>query len=215
MVSQAVAVLQAAELARAQRYHRAEDYHRFVLGRTAQRLVLGAYLGLPPASLHFEPGATKKPRLREAPELHYNVSHAGDWVLLAVAEAEIGIDVERLAPQFAFQEVLDYSFSPAEKVFIERSAVPSQAFYQLWTRKEAFVKATGQGINAEFAQVPALDGQHRLTSSSQVPRWEVSTFNVAADYIGALAYPAALPGPRQFYDLGNDVLSNLYAGAQR
>ncbi|WP_233636133.1 4'-phosphopantetheinyl transferase family protein [Hymenobacter setariae] len=212
-VSQAAALLQAEEQRRAQRYHRAEDYHRFVLGRAAQRLVLGAYLGLPPAGLHFEPGAAKKPRLREAPGLHYNVSHAGDWVLLAVAKAEVGIDIERLAPQFAFQEVLDYSFSPAEKAFIERSLVPTHAFYQLWTRKEAFVKATGRGIDAEFAQVPALDGQHHVASPGQVPRWVVSTFEAAAGYVAAVAYPAALPGPQQFYELGNDVLDELYTVA--
>jgi 4'-phosphopantetheinyl transferase len=213
--AQAAAVLQADELRRAQRYHRAEDYYRFLLGRAALRLVLGAYVGQPPASLHFEPGANKKPLLREAPELHYNVSHAGDWVLLAVAAAEVGIDVERLDPLFAFQEVLGHSFSTAEKTFIERNPVPHQAFYQLWTRKEAFVKATGQGIDAEFSQMPCLDGSHQLTGPAEVPRWVVSSFEVAAGYAAAVAYPAALTSSLQFYDLGSEVLGGLYEAAQR
>jgi len=208
--AQAAAVLQVDELRRAQRYHRAEDYYRFLLGRAALRLVMGAYVGLPPASLHFEPGVNKKPLLREAPVLHYNVSHAGDWVLLAVAGAEVGIDVERFDPLFAFQDLLDHSFSPAEKTFIERSPVPHQAFYQLWTRKEAFVKATGRGIDAEFSQVPALDGEHHLAGSDQVPRWVVSSFEAAAGYAAAVAYPAALTSAPQFYDLGSEVLGGLY-----
>jgi 4'-phosphopantetheinyl transferase len=211
----AAALLQADELRRAQRYHRPEDYYRFLLGRAALRLVLGAYVGLPPASLHFEPGANKKPLLREASGLHYNVSHAGDCVLLAVAQSEIGIDVERLNPQFAFQDVLEYSFSPAEKAFIERSSVPYQAFYQLWTRKEAFVKATGRGIDAEFSEVPALDGLHHLASHGGVPRWVVSSFEVAAGYAAAVAYPALLASSLRFYDLGNDVWGDLYEAAHR
>jgi 4'-phosphopantetheinyl transferase len=209
----AAAVLLADEQRRATRYHRAEDYYRFVLGRAALRLVLGAYTGLPPAGLHFDLGATKKPYLREAPALHYNVSHAGDCVLLAVASAAVGIDVERLAPDFAYQEVLDYSFSLAEKTFIERSPVPYQAFYQLWTRKEALVKATGQGIDAEFSQLPALDGQHYLAGPGPVPEWAVSSFEAAAGYVAAVACPVPLAGLLQFYDLGNDVLHDLYEAA--
>ncbi|MFD1871785.1 4'-phosphopantetheinyl transferase family protein [Hymenobacter bucti] len=211
---QAAALLQADELRRAHRYHRPADYHRFLLGRAAQRLVLGAYLGLPPAGLHFELGADKKPRLREAP-LHYNVSHAGDWVLLAMAGAEVGVDVERLDSQFAFEELLDYSFSPPEKAFIERSPVPHHAFYQLWTRKEAFVKATGRGIDAEFSQVPALVGEHRLADFGPVPGWAVSSFEVAAGYAAAVAHPAPLAGALHFYDLGGAVLGELYAAARR
>ena len=215
LTPQAMAVLQPEELRRAQRYHRAEDHHRFLLGRAALRLVLGAYVGRPPISLHLEPGPNKKPRLREAPALHYNVSHAGDCVLLAVASAEVGIDVERLDPLFAFQDVLDYSFSPAERAFIERSRVPYQAFYQLWTRKEAFVKATGRGIDAEFDQVPALDGQYQLVDVGGVPRWVVSSFEAAVGYAAAVAYPAALTGSPRFYDLGADVQGDLYKAAQR
>ena len=211
---QAAAVLTADEQLRAQRYHRTQDHDRFLLGRAALRLVLGAYAGLTPASLHFDLGANKKPMLREAPELHYNVSHAGDWVLLAVAGAEVGLDVERLDPLFAFREILDHSFSAAEKEFIERSPVPYQAFYQLWTRKEAFVKATGRGIDAEFSQMPALDGQHQVAAPSQVHRWVVSSFEAATGYVAAVAYPAALTNSPQFYDLGRAELSNLYQTAQ-
>ncbi len=209
----ATALLQAEELRRAQRYHRTVDYYRFLLGRAALRLVLGAYTGLPPASLHFELGATKKPLLREAPALHYNVSHAGDWVVLAVARSEVGIDVERLDPLFAFQDVLDHSCSPAEKVFVERSGLPHQAFYELWTRKEAFVKATGRGIDAAFSQMPALVGQHQVAGFGQVPRWVVSSFEVAAGYAAAVAYPATLTSPLRFYDLGHEALSTLYEAA--
>jgi 4'-phosphopantetheinyl transferase len=210
---QATALLQAQELQRAHRYHRPADYYRFLLGRAAQRLVLGAYLGLPPAALHFEPGANKKPQLREAPLLHYNISHAGDLVLLAVSKTEVGVDVEQLNALFTFQELLDYSFSPAEKAFIEASPIPHCAFYQFWTRKEAFVKATGQGIDAEFHQVPALDGKHCLAAAGPVTAWTVSSLQVGTGYIAALARPTALVAAPAFYDLSSVTLSELYAAA--
>lgn len=211
---QAAALLQGDELQRAHRYHRPADHYRFVLGRAAQRLVLGAYLGLPAADLYFEPGINKKPQLRQAPLLHYNISHAGDLVLLAVAKTEVGVDVEQLNALFAFQELLDYSFSPAEKVFIETSPVPHYAFYQLWTRKEAFVKATGRGIDAEFHQVPALDGKHRLAAMGSVAAWTVSSLQIGAGYMAALARPTALAdAPLAFYELNSATLRELYAAA--
>jgi 4'-phosphopantetheinyl transferase len=211
-IPHATAVLQPEELQRAQRYHRPADAARSLLARAAQRLVLGAYLGLPPAGLRFEAGANQKPQLRGA-ALRYNVSHAGDWVLLAVAGAEVGIDVEPLNPQFAFQELLDHSFSPAEKAFIEHSPVPYHSFYQLWTRKEAFVKATGRGIDADFDQVPALLGVHQLASTSAEPHWLVSSFEAAPGCVAAVAHPAAIAGPLQFYDLSAPALAALYDAA--
>ena len=210
---QATTLLTADERLRAQRYHRAQDHDRFLLGRAALRLMLGAYLGQSPAGLHFKPGPNKKPWLREAPDLHYNVTHAGNWILLAVAPAEVGIDVERLDPAFTFQEVLDHSCSPAERSFINRSPVPYRAFYQLWTRKEALVKATAQGIDAEFSQVPALDGRYSVAGAGAEPEWLVSSFGVAADYVAAVAYPTALGGSLRFYEVGPELLSSLHEAA--
>lgn len=212
---QATALLTANERLRAQRYHRAQDHDRFLLGRAALRLILGAYIGQPPAGLHFEPGPNKKPWLREAPDLHYNVTHAGNWILLAVAPTEVGIDVERLDSAFTFQEVLDHSCSLTERSFINRSPVPYCAFYQLWTRKEALVKATAQGIDAEFSQVPALDGRHSVADTGAEPEWLVSSFEVAADYVAAVAYPATLGGSLRFYEAGPELLGWLYAAAAR
>ncbi|RYY12121.1 MAG: hypothetical protein EOO36_17985, partial [Cytophagaceae bacterium] len=78
---QVQAVLHSAELLRAGRYHRPADRTRFLVARAALRLLLGARVRRPPASLVLEAGVNKKPRLRDAPGLHYNISHAGDWVL--------------------------------------------------------------------------------------------------------------------------------------
>jgi 4'-phosphopantetheinyl transferase len=201
-------LLTVAEQQRARRYHAEADYHRFVVGRATLRLLLGACLGVPPTALHFAPGENHKPILATAPELHYNVSHSGNWVLIAIGPVAVGVDIEKVNPAFPFEEVLDFSFSPSERAFVAQHPVRAAAFYQLWTRKEAFVKGTAQGIDADFARVPALDGQHQWPAGHPNPiaSWLVSSFAAAAGYVGALAYPAALPASQvRFYEVGEQL----------
>ena len=199
-------LLTEAEQLRTRRYHAAADYYRFIVGRAALRLLLGAYLGQPPAELRFVPGPNDKPLLATAPHLHYNVAHSGNWVLIAIAPVEIGVDVEKIDLDFPFQGILATSFSPPEQGFIRQHPAPATAFYQLWTRKEAFVKATAQGIEADFSEVSALDGRHQwaATHPSPLAEWTVSSFAPAAEYAAALAYPAAVSASQvQFYEVGD------------
>jgi 4'-phosphopantetheinyl transferase len=202
-------LLAAAEQQRAHRYHFEADYYRFVISRAALRLVLGSCLGQPAAALRFEVGENKKPRLLTVPALSYNVSHAGNWVLLALACTEVGVDIEQLNPRFAFQDVLEHSCSPGEQEFVARNVLPHHAFYELWTRKESLVKATGQGINAAFSQVPALDGVHELPGPRLGAGWIVSSFAPAPDYVAAVAYAASPGCSLQFYDLGSEQVALL------
>jgi 4'-phosphopantetheinyl transferase len=203
-------LLTMAEQQRARRYHAEADYHRFVIGRATLRLLLGACLGLPPGALHFVPGENHKPILATAPELHYNVSHSGNWVLITIAPVAVGVDVEKINVSFPFDEILEYSFSEHEKAFIAQHPVRPAAFYRLWTRKEAFVKATAQGIDADFTRVPALDGRHQwlATHPNSVANWTVSSFAAAAGYVAAVAYPAAIPaGQVKFYEVGEQLFN--------
>lgn len=201
-------LLTVVEQQRAQRYHAETDYHRFVIGRATLRLLLGACLGLPPTALHFAPGENHKPLLATAPELHYNVSHSGNWVLIAIGPMAVGVDVEKINPAFPFDEVLDYSFSLPEKAFVEQHPVQAAAFYRLWTRKEAFVKGTAQGIDADFAHVPALDGRHQwqATHPNPIGNWTVSSFASAAGYVASVAYPATMPASQvKFYEVSEQL----------
>ena len=205
------ALLTEAEQQRAHRYHAEADYYRFIVSRAALRLLLGARLGQAPTELCFVPGTNKKPLLAAPTALHYNVSHSGNWVLIVIASVEVGVDVEKINPDFPFQEVLEHSFSLLEQAYIKEQLTPA-AFYRLWTRKEAFVKATAQGIEADFSSVPALDGVHHwsATHPSPITEWTVSSFVPAASYAAAVAYPSAIPASEmRFYDVGNQLLQLL------
>lgn len=192
-------VLAAPELVRAQRYLKAADRQRFLVVRAALRVLLGRLTGQAPGAVTFETSETHKPRLKNYAGLHFSVSHTRHWALLAVATQPVGVDVEEISADFDFAALLAGSFSAAERRAIWQSPNPRRQFYELWTRKEAFVKATGQGIDEHFAAVPALDGQHQLTGPHAAPasrHWLVSSFAVAEHYPAALAYPAQLAPPQ-------------------
>lgn len=141
--------LSLAERERADRYRHEGDRQRFVLTRGWLRRLAGAYLGLAPNSLQFELGPHGKPFLPGYP-LRFNLSHSGDWALLAFSrDRPLGIDLEvhravpmlRLARRF-FQE------SEWERLQQLSGDYQRQIFFDYWTAKEAYLKATGEGLGA-------------------------------------------------------------------
>ncbi|PYQ56058.1 MAG: 4'-phosphopantetheinyl transferase [Acidobacteria bacterium] len=140
--------LSADERARGDRFLLPRDGHRFRRGRALLRAILGEYLDEDPARLRIECGGHGKPRLAGG-RCQFNLSHSHDVMLVAVAAACVGVDVERIRPLADPERVAERFFSDAE-----RSALASvsprrrpEAFFRCWTRKEAFVKATGRGLS--------------------------------------------------------------------
>lgn len=145
------AVLDAGERRRADGLRRGADRRRFVTVRAALRLLAGAYLEAAPAGLRFRPGAHGKPALEGAPApLRFNLSHAGDLVLLAFArDLEVGVDVERrreLPDEAALHGV---ACTAAERRGLAALAPGARAaaFFDLWAGKEAALKALGRGLS--------------------------------------------------------------------
>ncbi|GAB3489913.1 4'-phosphopantetheinyl transferase superfamily protein [Spirosoma knui] len=204
--SPAYDVLSADEWQRARRYRRTEDHCRFVYARALLRVLLGTYTGLHPGAIRLAEGANKKPYLPNYPALHFNVSHSGCWVLIAVGAANVGIDVEYIKADFPIGDVMAHSFTADERAYIEASEVPQDRFCQLWTRKEALVKATAKGLDDDFVQIPALDGVHQVASTllSAEGNWQVAGFTVAEQYLGAVAYNATWPDPK-FYTVASSI----------
>ena len=139
------AALSAAEQARAARFafaHLARDY-RAIHARL--RAVLARYVNLPAAAIEIGPVEGGKPAMAGGP--FFNLSHSGDWVALGVCRtAAIGVDIEAHRP--VETDVAERFFSPAEHQALNGLAAAPwrDAFFRCWTRKEAFVKATGEGL---------------------------------------------------------------------
>src|SRR5207237_5593023 len=113
------------------------------------RWILGAYLGREPATLPFRYNDYRKPSLAEGDDVQFNLAHSDGLALLAVARGrEVGLDLERVRPEVAGEEIAERYYSPAE-VAAFRALPPSErerAFFACWTRKEAYLKALGRGL---------------------------------------------------------------------
>lgn len=157
------------EQLRADRFRFERDRSRYIVGRALLRGLLGRYLETAPEKLEFEYGEFDKPYLAGGPS--FNLSHSGTVVLYAFAAAgELGIDVELYDADFSHERVAERFFSPSE-VSALRALPPDaqpRAFLTCWTRKEAFIKARGDGLSL------ALDS-FDVTLSPDVPAALVRT----------------------------------------
>jgi 4'-phosphopantetheinyl transferase len=141
-------VLSEDERARAAKFRFDHDRKRFTSGRTALRLLLAGYLNTNPEKIIFTYGPAGKPCIAN-PSLAFNLAHSGASAILAFAHGGyIGADVELIRSMDDMSSVAQCSFAPGE--FQRWQALPAdqktRAFYRCWTRKEAYLKAIGEGI---------------------------------------------------------------------
>jgi 4'-phosphopantetheinyl transferase len=141
-------VLSDDERARAAKFRFDHDRNRYSCGRMALRQILGAYLKIAPEKIQFAYGPAGKPFIANT-NLAFNLAHTGAKALLALTlDHQIGVDIEEVRAIDDMPTVAQYSFSPGE--FRRWQALPAdqktRAFYRCWTRKEAYLKAIGEGI---------------------------------------------------------------------
>lgn len=194
------ALLSEDERVRARRLRRHLDRTRFIAARAIVRRLLGAYLGLPPAELRFAYGPMGQPRLLDsaaAVDLRFNLSHSRDLLLLAVARGRaVGVDLEPIRSMSHRPAIERRVFSAGERRTL--SSLPGQqrteAFFNGWTRKEAFAKATGDGMWATMGRVEVAlapgDEARLLTldgSREAAERWTLIHVRPAAGFVGAAA----------------------------
>lgn len=186
------------ELQRADRYSNQTGRRNYTVARWALRLILGAYLDVPPADVALTPGRHGKAELapgRWSDRLRFNLSHSADLGLMAVARGiPVGVDVERHDRSRDLDLVAGASFS-ARELAVWR-ALPTQlqlqAFFETWVRKEAFVKALGRGVGFGLRRFDVSVGSparlERVDSDpAAVGRWSLLEIEPGAGYSGALA----------------------------
>jgi 4'-phosphopantetheinyl transferase len=190
------------EQARAARFHFERDRDRFIAGRGFLRAVLGRYLQTDPSQLKFAYSPRGKPTLAASPgnELHFNLAHSAGLALLAVTCAcPLGVDVERIRPLRDAEGIIERFFSPRESTTLKtlRADQKPVAFFNLWTRKEAWLKATGDGIGESLNQseVSLLPDEPArflsiLGDTQAAAAWTLEDLNPADGFKAALAAPA-------------------------
>jgi 4'-phosphopantetheinyl transferase len=193
------ATLSPDEQVRAARFLSVPARKQFVAARSALRPILSRYTSRRPEEIVFRLGSLGKPSLTDPGPipLFFNLSHSGELALVAVTEiGEIGVDVERIREMASADQLAERFFHPNEVAAL-RALPPDQravGFFNAWTRKEAFLKATGKGISygiervevtltpGEPPKVIAIDGDRRAAA-----RWSLETFAAAPGYLGSLA----------------------------
>ncbi|MET0647234.1 MAG: 4'-phosphopantetheinyl transferase superfamily protein [Pyrinomonadaceae bacterium] len=145
--------LSADERERAERFHFRRDRDRFIAARGALRNLLGRYAGVAPRLLRFSYDSYGKPSLcgeAGGASLRFNASHSNDLALFALTRGrEVGVDLEFVREDFASFEIAEHFFSPGEVEALRALApdVRAVAFFDCWTRKEAYIKARGEGLS--------------------------------------------------------------------
>jgi 4'-phosphopantetheinyl transferase len=202
-------LLDPGEEARASRLRHAESQRRFVVGRGGLRELAGAYLDREPRELRFTPAGAGKPSLAYPPagrRLRFNLSHAGNLILLAFArDREVGVDVERVAPEMDWVRVAARFFPVAEhqRLLSLPRGVRLRSFFICWSCKEAVGKASGRGIGRTLSElaVPlplgADPASAELRGESDGRRWCFRRLLPGRGYVGALAWEAAAERARE------------------
>jgi|HubBroStandDraft_4_1064222.scaffolds.fasta_scaffold22147_2 4'-phosphopantetheinyl transferase len=201
-------ILNPEETARADRFYLDVHRNRFIAGRAMLRDLIAGYLAQPPAAIRFEYNEWGKPALAAgfaACDLRFNLSHSEDLAMYAFAlEREVGVDIEQIRADVASESIAENFFSASEVHALR--ALPrehqAQAFFNCWTRKEAYIKARGQGLSIELNSfdVSLRPGEEaKILRGDESGGWSMRAFEPARGWVAALAMEGGdlrIAGPR-------------------
>jgi 4'-phosphopantetheinyl transferase len=182
------------EAERALEFRFDRDRRRYTVGRGLLREVLSRYSGISPASLRFAYGPTGKPTLGAGPwdsRWRFSVSHSDDLILFAIAYGrDLGVDIEKVRQVPEWQALMELLFSAEERDIV--AALPHKqqecTFLRCWTRREAYLKATGEGLRGVVRTVPAADlrtMESRLSPMQSI--YKLFDLDLDAGCVGSLA----------------------------
>jgi len=195
------------ELQRAERFRFERDKNHFIAGRGALRTILSRYLNVAPNLVQFSYGPCGKPEIAEnfGSTLCFNLSHSQGLALYAVTRnRKIGVDIEQIRPVPNMQSIAERFFSKQENAAFQTVSADQKlaAFFNCWTRKEAYIKAIGDGLSfplarfsvsltpgepAQLLNVEADSLRDSLASRAAAARWYLKALIPAPNYLAAIA----------------------------
>src|SRR5260221_395249 len=194
----------------AARFRFEPDRRRYIAARGMLRRIVACYVAERPDQLRFRYEKHGRPALVAQPDrcIDFNVSHSGELVVLAVARTrKVGVDVEKIRVDIEADEIAERFFSPHEVRMLR--SLPGdqrpQAFFRCWTRKEAYMKACGEGLAMalDSFDVTLAPGAPARFIRGVNPSWQLLGFAAACGYPAALAYNG---GPAHVRFLASDLL---------
>lgn len=195
-------ILSKSEKQRAQRFAFAKHTEKFMITHGVLRMLLSQYLKQDPKAIKFTQNEYGKPAVLDS-ELEFNISHSGDLALFAFAKnTALGVDVEAIKPKIEYEDIAKRFFSAAEneQLLNISSKNRKKAFFNCWTRKEAFIKAIGEGLSFPLSDFD-VNVEELESSQSQLLKihktynandWSILTLSVPGKHAAALAFNAAV-----------------------
>ena len=202
------------ELSRATRYHHERDKRVYESGHVLIRKVLAHYTSLDPAKLVLTPVVNRKPELMNAPfKIHFNITHSGHKILVAVGfSSDVGVDVEKSLTDFDTDGFSEANYHPNEVAHLKKLSGKEETdyFYTVWTRKEAWLKLTGEGINDQLKNLD-FSGKDSKSSLPAQGHHELymTSWNEGDDYIATLA---AYTQPGNIHFFASEALLTDFSG---
>lgn len=186
-------LLSEVERERLARYKIQTKRTEFTLSRGLLRLVLGSYLGQDPGSLEILVSQQGKPYLPDQ-EVRFNISHSSSLLLYACGLYQnIGIDIQRIYGISSLETIAKRYFSSVEREYLSTIDSPQEAFFEIWTAKEAYLKGVGAGFQSSPTEVSLLpdlspSGRFKVSlPSSERQNWFVYKLEIGKGFKAALA----------------------------
>ena len=190
-----LSLLSQAERRAADQFFFWSDRLRFIIRRGALRLILSQYHEISPADLPFRQNGRGKPQLIDS-YIHFSASHSAGLAVYALGRCELGVDIERIRNIPDALTIAEAFFSSSERASLEALPVVDQqkAFFRCWTRKEAFVKALGEGLSHpldQFSVSVSPFASIGVIKTKKGTGWSITDLTLANDWVGALVanYP--------------------------
>ncbi|MPM34651.1 4'-phosphopantetheinyl transferase Sfp [bioreactor metagenome] len=163
-----------------------EDKLRSLIGEILVRYVIGENTIIEVNDIIFETNIYGKPYLRNYSDFHFNISHSGDFVICAIDNKPIGVDIEKVIP-LEYEAIANNFFTTREMNYIKRENLRNQLskFYEIWTIKESYVKAYGQGFNMCFKDFSMDYNEEKyigVIRENKYDKCNIKVFNLESDY---------------------------------
>ncbi|MFF2016759.1 4'-phosphopantetheinyl transferase family protein [Paenibacillus sp. NPDC058177] len=165
------------------RFLRLEDAYRSLFGEILVRTVIRQELGIPNQEIHFQKNKYGKPHLEGKENFSFNVSHSGKWVSLIYGTGRLGVDIEEIRPIDLTIAERFFSDEEYEDLMLRPEEARTDYFYEIWTLKEAYVKALGSGLShplTSFSVRKHPDGSARL--SPDAGSYYFKTYDINSAY---------------------------------
>jgi 4'-phosphopantetheinyl transferase len=186
------------EVARADRFHFDKDRNHYIVARGLLRKLLAAYLGIGAGDLRFSYAEKGKPVLEESQRgsLNFNLAHSHGRAIYAFSSSrEVGVDLEFIRDDLADEKIAQRFFSPREIEALGKlpAELRKEAFFNCWTRKEAYIKARGEGLSMPLDEFDVSLGPGEAAAllrndkePGETERWSMQSVGVARGYVAAL-----------------------------